>query len=116
MLQQVTHRGTPLLISSKMAYPCSLGQTKCSEFSKNVLHFVVQIKLWRIPESGLTRSGLSEPELVLSSQPRRIETVDFHPAADNILATSSANFLVIWDLVKAQDLLTFAVSLLIFNV
>ncbi len=70
-----------------------------------------QIKIWRIPESGLTSDGLSEPELVLASQPRRIETVDFHPTADNILATSSANFLVLWDLVQAQEIFSFAVSL-----
>ena len=51
--------------------------------------------------------GLSQPELVLPAQPRRIETVDFHPGADCILATTSFDSLVIWDLIQAKELYNF---------
>uniref|UniRef100_A0A0K2SZ79 Coronin n=1 Tax=Lepeophtheirus salmonis TaxID=72036 RepID=A0A0K2SZ79_LEPSM len=64
------------------------------------------IKLWRIPESGLT-SNLSNPELTLPLQPKRVETVEFHPAADNVLCTSSGTSLTIWDLIEAKDLYSF---------
>ncbi|CAB4065106.1 CORO7 [Lepeophtheirus salmonis] len=49
------------------------------------------IKLWRIPESGLT-SNLSNPELTLPLQPKRVETVEFHPAADNVLSKDLYSF------------------------
>jgi len=65
------------------------------------------VKLWRIPETGLGLSGLSQPELVLPSQPRRVETVCFHPTADCILASTSFDSLVIWDLIQAKELYNF---------
>ena len=68
---------------------------------------VLQVKLWRIPETGLSLSGLSTPELVLPSQPRRVETVGFHPTADCILASTSFDSLVIWDLIQAKELYNF---------
>ena len=70
--------------------------------------FFPQIKLWRIPETGLASTGLNQPELVLPSQPRRVETVNFHPTADCILATTSFDSLVIWDLIQAKELYNFA--------
>ena len=66
-----------------------------------------QVKLWRIPEKGLTPAGLSQAELVLPSQPRRVETVCFHPTADCILASTSFDSLVIWDLIQAKELYNF---------
>jgi coronin-7 len=65
------------------------------------------IKLWRIPEKGLNESGLNQPELVLPSQPRRVETVNFHSTADCVLATTSANSLVVWDLIQAKELFNY---------
>ena len=38
------------------------------------------VKLWRIPEAGLTKS-LTEAEVTLPEQPRRVETVTWHPAS-----------------------------------
>ncbi len=66
------------------------------------------VKLWRIPPSGLPAGGLNQPELVLASQPRRVETVTFHPSADCILASTSFDSLVIWDLIQAKELYAFA--------
>ena len=51
--------------------------------------------------------GLTQPELVLPSQPRRVETVNFHPCADSILATTSFDSLVIWDLIQAKELFNY---------
>ena len=61
------------------------------------------MKLWRIPRGGLA-ADLSRPELVLPEQPRRVETVGWHPAADCVLATSSATGLAVWDLSASSPL------------
>ena len=60
------------------------------------------VKLWRIPEGGLARN-LSEPELVLAEQPRRVETVTWHPAAAGLLATSCHAQVTVWDLTRAEE-------------
>jgi len=65
------------------------------------------VKLWRIPEAGLGHGGLSQPELVLPAQPRRIETVAWHPTVDCILGSTSHDNLVIWDLIQAKELYNF---------
>jgi coronin-7 len=65
------------------------------------------VKLWRIPEAGLGHGGLSQPELVLPSQPRRVETVAWHPTVDCILGSTSYDSLVIWDLIQAKELYNF---------
>ena len=51
-------------------------------------------------------TGLNQPELVLPSQPRRVETVNFHPTADCVLASTSLDTLVIWDLIQAKELVS----------
>ena len=43
------------------------------------------IKLWRLPQS-LT-SDITEAELELPEQPRRVETVSWHPLADGLLVS-----------------------------
>ena len=43
------------------------------------------IKLWRLPRS-LT-SDITEAELELPEQPRRVETVSWHPLADGLLVS-----------------------------
>lgn len=68
------------------------------------------IKLWRIPASGMPLSGLTKAELVLPEQPRRVETINFHPTADGILASSSATALNVWDLQAAKEVFCFPVS------
>jgi len=60
------------------------------------------IKLWKIPKEGLTRN-LSIPELTLPEQPRRVETVGFHPTADAILTTSSGTSVCLWDITEGKD-------------
>ena len=55
---------------------------------------------------GMPPTGLNQPELVLPSQPRRVETVNFHPTADCVLASTSLDTLVIWDLIQAKELVS----------
>ena len=60
------------------------------------------IKVWRIPEQGLSRS-LSTPEVTLPEQPRRVETVSWHPAAQAVLTSSCHTAVTIWDVTRASD-------------
>ena len=55
-----------------------------------------KIKLWRLPSTGLT-GDITVPELELPEQPRRVETVCWHPTADCILTTSSGEVVTVWD-------------------
>lgn len=59
------------------------------------------VKLWKIPKEGL-KTDLTKPEMVLPEQPRRVETVTFHPTADCILATSSAQGITVWDMIEGK--------------
>jgi len=64
------------------------------------------IKLWSIPENGLTEN-INTPECVLSRpNQRRVENVVFHPVADFLLSTSSSNSVTLWDVHKEQELST----------
>ena len=65
------------------------------------------IKLWKIPEEGMPSKGINAPELTLTEEQRRIETLDFSPAADCVLASSSNDSLTLWDLIKEEQLYTF---------
>jgi len=60
------------------------------------------VKLWKIPKEGLTRN-LTTPELTLPEQPRRVETVGFHPTADAILTTSCGTGVCLWDITVGKD-------------
>ena len=51
--------------------------------------------------------GLTEPELSLSPQVRRIETVNFNPWADGVLATSSSTGVTVWDLFEGKEMFSF---------
>ena len=47
------------------------------------------IKLWRLPAPSELASDLTEPELELAEQPRRVETVCWHPLADGLLVSEA---------------------------
>ena len=53
--------------------------------------------------------GINTPELTLTEQERRIETLNFNPTADCILASSSNDTLTLWDLIMAEELYSFDV-------
>ncbi|XP_071951784.1 coronin-7-like [Antedon mediterranea] len=60
------------------------------------------IKLWDLPEGGLTED-ITNAFLTLPMQERRIETVLFHPAAENILASTVFKSIQIWDVSTGQE-------------
>ena len=66
--------------------------------------------MWKIPEVGMPRHGINTPELTLHEEQRRIETLNFNPAVDCVLASSSNDTLKLWDIIKAEQLYTFDVS------
>jgi len=56
--------------------------------------------IWQIPDGGL-KENMKDPVQVLKGHGRKIGSVKFNPVANNILATSSADFSVkIWDIEK----------------
>ena len=55
-------------------------------------------------------SGINTPELTLTEDSRKIETLNFNTAVDGILASSSHDTLNLWDIIAAQPLYSFDVS------
>lgn len=63
-------------------------------------------RIWNIPVEGLTQT-LVEPTQILLGHRRKVGTIRFHPTAENLVATSSADFTVkIWDITTGQANLT----------
>ena len=59
----------------------------------------------------MPREGMSTPELTLTEEQRKIETLNFNPAVDCILASSSHDTLNLWDLIAAEQIYAFEVRL-----
>jgi len=59
------------------------------------------LKLWKIPEDGLTEL-LNNPALHLPSFSDRIDNVLFHPAAENILSVTSSHKVQVFELVNGK--------------
>ena len=57
----------------------------------------------------MPREGISNPELTLTEEQRKIETLNFNPAVDCILASSSHDTLNLWDLIAAEQIYAFDV-------
>lgn len=64
------------------------------------------IKLWRIPEEGITLSGVQNAEIVLQTGRSRVENVVFNPAVDCVLASATDRVLQLWDLVSQAAIST----------
>jgi len=54
------------------------------------------VKLWQIPEGGIS-GALSSPAATFGPFEARIESLLFHPAADNVIGVSAGNTVRIWD-------------------
>ena len=60
------------------------------------------MKVWGIPEGGITEN-ITEPLVDLVGHQRKTTHVEFHPTAQHVLATTSADYLCkIWDIEKAR--------------
>jgi len=59
--------------------------------------------IWGIPPGGLKETQ-AEPLVTLTGHQKKINVVKFHPSAEHVVATGSAdNFLKIWDAEKGVD-------------
>jgi coronin-1B/1C/6 len=59
--------------------------------------------IWGIPPGGLKETQ-AEPLVTLAGHQRKVNVVRFHPSAEHVVATGSAdNFLKIWDAEKGLD-------------
>lgn len=64
------------------------------------------IKLWSIPEDGLTEN-LVDPTCELLGHDRKVTNLRFHPTANNVLLSSSADLTVkVWDCTKSEEITT----------
>jgi len=64
-------------------------------------------RIWAIPEGGLGNKNLNDPVQNLIGHRRKVGTIDFNPTANNIVATSSADFTVkVWDITTGDAKLT----------
>lgn len=70
-------------------------------------------KVWLIPQHGLSRT-LSEPVVELAGHQKRVNTLEWHPTANNILFTAGGeNVILVWNVGTGEALLE--VSLLVSN-
>lgn len=65
--------------------------------------YLLQVKLWHIPEAGL-EEPLCNPECIFSHRQRRVEVVCWHPSAEHLLTTVSYTNLSLWDVISQQEL------------
>ena len=64
------------------------------------------IKLWDIPEGGLTEN-ITTPVADMKGHNRRVTLLRFHPTADNVLASvSKDNEIKIWDVEASRELMS----------
>ncbi|VDN53575.1 unnamed protein product [Dracunculus medinensis] len=79
-----------------------------SPFNDNVIASCSEdttCKVWLIPPNGLTRT-LSEPVVELSGHQKRVNTMAWHPSANNILLTAGGeNKLLMWNVGTGEALL-----------
>ncbi|KAK0413784.1 hypothetical protein QR680_006991 [Steinernema hermaphroditum] len=79
-----------------------------SPFNDNVIASCSEdttTKVWLIPDRGLTRT-LSEPAVELCGHQKRVNTLAWHPTANNILLTAGGeNTLLMWNVGTGEALL-----------
>jgi len=55
-------------------------------------------RIWQIPDGGLEKTHLTDPVQSLVGHRRKVGTIHFNPTANNVVATSSADYTVkVWD-------------------
>lgn len=63
------------------------------------------MKLWQVPAGGLTQD-IKDPLVTLTGHTKRITGLNFHPTANNILLSTSADYTArIWDVTKGESAL-----------
>ena len=62
------------------------------------------MRVWSIPEEGLSLESGLEPELSLETEERRLERVLFHPSADCLLSAAFGQTVRLWDILHQRQL------------
>lgn len=66
------------------------------------------IKLWEIPEGGLT-STITTPLVTLTGHHKKITLINFHPTASSVIGSVSADQTVrVWDMERGEEINSFA--------
>lgn len=65
--------------------------------------FILQVKIWHIPEGGLTES-LANAEYALPQFDKRVENVLFHPTTEFILTVAYFDTVKLWDIKHEKEL------------
>lgn len=61
--------------------------------------------MWLIPQHGLSRT-LTEPVVELAGHQKRVNTLEWHPVANNILFTAGGeNVILVWNVGTGEALL-----------
>ncbi|CAL8081262.1 unnamed protein product [Orchesella dallaii] len=63
------------------------------------------VKIWSFNNNNINDLSLLNPELVMSSKHRRVETVCFSPTAEYLLSFSAHNTIQFWDILYGKELL-----------
>ncbi|KAJ2964160.1 hypothetical protein NQZ79_g965 [Umbelopsis isabellina] len=105
-------------ISLLHAHGAGLTDWSFSEFDQQVVatgaedgttedRRLLQVKVWRVPEDGISGDSQATCSSTMSIQAPRTNSVKFHPTADNIITTLGSNRkeIMIWDLGKEKEAL-----------
>lgn len=61
------------------------------------------MRIWKIPEDGLKESVI-HANITLSSR-KPVELIQFHPTAENMIASASHDIVAIWDSISEKSIL-----------
>lgn len=102
----------PHEVTGKLAenYPLFCGHTAAvldTDFARFNDHIIAsasedtKVMIWQIPSNGPEGENITSPAVTLTGHGRKVGQVMFHPTADNVLASSSADLTVrLWDIEK----------------
>nr|XP_046914736.1 coronin-2B-like isoform X2 [Dermatophagoides farinae] len=79
---------------------------KWNPFNDNVIASCsddTTIKLWYIPDEGLLSRNMQQPIIELRGHKRRVNFIEWHPTADNILVSAGSDHLmIVWNTLTAD--------------
>src|SRR5690606_34591352 len=61
------------------------------------------VKVWQIPDQGLSLRPISEPLITLAEHKRRVSMIEWHPTADGVLFSVSFDHqILVWKVHTGQ--------------
>ena len=68
------------------------------------------VKLWTIPEGGLTKDNMKNPSFEISGPEGEVNSLAFNPLVSNLLAVGSKSNMIVADATKGSEAFKFEVS------